>query len=261
MAVLRKRGIITATSAAGQARQVMQLMGIKSLEEQPRWQLAARRCNCDEPLTPTQNAWFACVRRVAPDAPAQDYSSRKLQALAKQVSRLVRDAKNFEKLPGQFDAVGVRLVFVAAFPSSKISGASYQDEAGPVIALSGRGQRLDKVLFTLLHEVAHVVRGDVAADGKPLIDEDDHTVGDEDEADDLASSWVFDQPLPMAPARIGAGWVNAVAGERGVHPIVVVGRLQRDGVLAWRSALVKNAPNATPYLKTWSPEIRLAGER
>jgi HTH-type transcriptional regulator/antitoxin HigA len=258
MAVLRKRGIITATSTADQAGQVMQLMGIKSLEEQPRWQLAARRCNYDEPLTPTQNAWFACVRRVAPDAPSQDYSSRKLQALAKQVSRLVRDAKSFAKLPEQFDAVGVRLVFVEAFPSSKISGASYQDEAGPIIALSGRGQRLDKVLFTLLHEVAHVVRGDVSADGKPLIDEDDHTLGDEDKADDLASGWVFDQPLPMAPARIGAGWVNAVANERGVHPIVVVGRLQRAGVLAWRTALVKNAPNATPYLKTWSPEIRLA---
>jgi HTH-type transcriptional regulator/antitoxin HigA len=258
MAVLRKRGIITATSTADQAKQVMRLMDIESLDEQPRWQLAARRSNGDEPLNPTQNAWFACVRKAAPEAPSQDYSPRNLEALAKQVSRLVRDPRGFEDLPEQFDAVGVRLVFVEAFPSSKISGASYQDEAGPVIALSGRGQRLDKVLFTLLHEVAHVVRGDVSGDGDPLIDEDDHTLGDEDVADGLASSWVFDQPLPVVPARISAEWLNAVASERGVHPIVLAGRLQRDGVLAWRSALVKNAPNATPYLKSWSPQIRLA---
>ncbi|MDQ3577123.1 MAG: transcriptional regulator, partial [Actinomycetota bacterium] len=76
-------------------------------------------------------------------------------------------------------------------------------------------------------------------------------------ADELASDWVFDRPLPKPPSRIGAQWVNTVAQDRGVHPIVVIGRLQRERVLPWRSALVKNAPNATPYLKTWNPEVRL----
>jgi HTH-type transcriptional regulator / antitoxin HigA len=258
MAVLRKRGIITAASVADQAEQLMRLLGIESLDEQPRWQLAARRANDYEPLTPTQNGWFACVRKAASLAPSQGYAPPKLEALAMQVSRLVRTASGFQDLPERFDAVGVRLVFVEAFPGSKISGASYADEAGPVIALSGRGQRLDKVLFTLLHEVAHVVRGDVSSDGQPLIDEDDHTLGDEDRADELASGWVFDQPLPKPPVRIGAQWVNAVARDRGVHPIVVIGRLQRSGELPWRSALVKDAPNATPYLTSWNPEVRLA---
>lgn len=257
MAVLRKRGIITATSAAGQAQQLMRLMGIETLDEQPQWQLAARRANDDQPLTPTQNGWFACVRRAASEVSSHTYSRHMLEALAKQVSRLVRDPSGFERLPERFGAVGVRLVFVEAFPSSKISGASYADAAGPVIALSGRGQRLDKVLFTLLHEIAHVVRGDVSGNGEPLIDEDDHTLGDEDRADELASGWVFDQPLPRPPSRIGARWVDTIAKDRGVHPIVVIGRLQRERVLPWRSTLVKNAPNATPYLKAWNPEVRL----
>ncbi|RJQ87447.1 HigA family addiction module antitoxin [Amycolatopsis panacis] len=254
MAVLRKRGIITATSTAGQAQQLMQLMGIETLDEQPPWHMAARRANNDEPLTPTQNGWFACVRRAAATMSSHTFSHHMLEELAKQVSRLVRDPGDFKRLPEKFGAAGVRLVFVEAFPSSKISGASYADEAGPVIALSGRGHRLDKVLFTLLHEIAHVVRGDVSKNGKPLIDEDDHTLGDEDQADELASGWVFDQPLPRPPSRIGAQWINAVANDRGVHPIVVIGRLQREGVLPWRTALVKNAPSATPYLKAWNVE-------
>lgn len=257
MAVLRKRRIITAASTADQAEQFKRLLGIDNLDERPKWALAARRTNNDEPLTPIQTGWFACVRKTAPKAPPEKYSPQKLEALAKQVSRFVRDPDGFANLPERFATAGVRLVFVEAFPSSKISGASYQDEAGPIIALSGRGQRLDKVLFTLLHECAHVVRGDVSQDGMPLIDEDDHTLGDEDSADELASKWVFDQPLPKPPPRIGVQWVNAVARDRGVHPIVVVGRLQRTDKLPWRSVLVKNAPNATPYLKEWSPEIRL----
>ncbi|HEX7662365.1 MAG TPA: hypothetical protein VF444_23105, partial [Pseudonocardiaceae bacterium] len=123
-----------------------------------------------------------------------------------------------------------------------IFGASYEDDAGPVVALSGRGQRLDKVLFTLLHEVAHVVRGDVSG-GRPLIDED--------KADELASSWIFDRALPKQPSRISAHWVSAVAADREVHPLVVIGRLQRSGRLPWRSALVRNAPNVTECLKNW----------
>jgi HTH-type transcriptional regulator / antitoxin HigA len=257
MAVLRKRGIITASSTASQAQQLMFLMEIETLDSQPQWQLAARRANHDEPLTPTQNGWFACVRKATPKAPSQTYSPQNLEALMRQVSRLVRDPSGFKDLPKRFDAVGVRLVYVEAFPSSKISGASYEDEAGPVIALSGRGQRLDKVLFTLLHEGGHVVRGDVSHDGKPLIDEDDHTLGDEDRADELASGWVFDETLPKPPSRITTQWINAVARDRGVHPIVVVGRLQRERVLEWRSVLARNAPNATPYLNTWNCEVRI----
>lgn len=257
MAVLRKRKIITATSTADQAEQLKTLLEIDDLDTRPKWAFAARRTNNDEPLTPIQIGWFACVRKVAPAAPIGEYSPQKLEALAKQVSRMVSDPRGFAELPERFSAVGVRLVFVEAFPSSKISGASYHDGAGPVIALSGRGQRLDKVLFTFLHECAHIVRGDVAKDGTPLIDEDDHTLGNEDLADERASKWVFDQPLPRIPTRISAQWVDIVARDRGVHPIVVVGKLQRIGRLPWRTMLAKDAPNATPYLTEWNAGVRL----
>ena len=67
-------------------------------------------------------------------------------------------------LPHMYAQAGVRLVYVEAFPSSRLYGASFLLDDGPVIALSGLRQRLDIVLFTLLHETAHIVRG-ATADG------------------------------------------------------------------------------------------------
>jgi hypothetical protein len=67
-------------------------------------------------------------------------------------------------LPDRLAEAGVRLVFVDAFPSAKIDGGTMYVDGYPVIGLSGRGKRLDKVLFTLLHEIAHILRGHVDAD-------------------------------------------------------------------------------------------------
>ena len=45
----------------------------------------------------------------------------------------------------------------------------------PVIGLSGRGKRLDKVLFTLLHEIAHILKGHVDEDHYIVEEIDDGT--------------------------------------------------------------------------------------
>jgi HTH-type transcriptional regulator/antitoxin HigA len=250
MAVLRKRGIITASSTEEQAEQLRRLMGINSLDERPSWCLAARRSNRGEPLSPVQNAWFACVKKIADSLTAKQYDRDRLKHLATSVSQIVRGPSGLESLPSEFASVGVRLVYFEAFPSSKISGASFQDDRGPVIALSGRGQRLDKVLFTILHEAAHIARGDTEA-GALVIDEDDHTLGNEDRADDLAADWMMPTGLPEAPPRVTKEWIEDVAANLNLHPIVVIGRLQREHILPWRTTLVKDAPNATEYLRKW----------
>ena len=53
--------------------------------------------------------------------------------------------------------------------------------------------RLDIVLFTLLHETAHIVRGDLEKYGGSIIDDEDqpHTLGDEGETDKLAAHWML----------------------------------------------------------------------
>lgn len=257
MSVLRKRGIVTSTSTQGQVEEVKALFKLNDITDEPQLRIAARRGNGSEALTPTQNAWLACVERVLPAAPTVDYSATKLEALARIVSQIVRKPSGLALLPAAYAEAGVRLVYVEAFPSSKLSGASFQLEDGPVIALSGLRHRLDIVLFTLLHETAHVIRGDIDKCDGPIIDDEDrpHTLGDDDQADVLAAEWVLPSVLPTTHGRISTDWVEQVANEMQVHPIVVIGRLQKSGSLPWRTALVKDAPSAVPYLQTWSSSV------
>jgi HTH-type transcriptional regulator/antitoxin HigA len=62
------------------------------------------------------------------------------------------------------------------------------------------------------------------------------------------------EPLPgisSLPSRITKEWVGAAAESQGVHPIVVVGRLQSTEAVPWRSALAQGAPNVTTELERW----------
>jgi HTH-type transcriptional regulator/antitoxin HigA len=250
LSVLRKRGIISATTLHDQADQLCELLEIDSLEETPALPMAARRSNVAESVSPVQVAWLACVRRLAKSQVVAPYSDRALRVLAERMSREMRDPAAFVDLPSSLAGVGVRLVYVEAFPGSKIDGASFEMNGIPVIGLSGRGHRLDKVLFTLLHEVAHVALGHI--DSGVILDEEDlqgKTI--EDEANRLAAEWVLPGALPQPPERPGHAWLARAAGVLGVHPIVVVGRLQKAGVLSWRSALAKDAPSVIQYMQRW----------
>lgn len=250
LAVLRKRGVITATTPQGQAEQLCRLLKIDSIDQEPRLPMAARRSNVAERVSPAQVAWLACVRRQAEQCQVAPYSAQALGTLAERLSRLVRDPAAFADLPSLFADAGVRLVHVEAFPSTKIDGASFDMDGTPVIGLSGRGHRLDKVLFTLLHEVAHIVLNHIA-DGM-ILDEGDVDGQDrEQNANHRARDWALPGPLPSVPDRISQSWLTRAATSLGVHPIVIVGRLQNDGVLNWRSLLAKDAPTVTAFLRSW----------
>jgi hypothetical protein len=129
----------------------------------------------------------------------------------------------------------LRLVYVEALPGAKIDGCAFFLDGIPVIGLSGRGKRMDKILFALLHEIAHLLREHVKPDGAKIIVEEveQHASENscEEAANQLAESWILPQPLPPARERINQAWVTRIAKERGLAPIVVVGQLQNSGRL------------------------------
>jgi len=123
----------------------------------------------------------------------------------------------------------------------------------PVIGLSGRGKRLDKVIFTLLHEVAHLALGHVTPEALLIetLDGEDIEDSDELEANKLAGAWVLPHGLPRLPQLISRAWATQQAGELDIHPIVLVGRLQKERRLPWRTPLSKDAPSVASELESW----------
>lgn len=254
--LLKKRGFLTGATPKELQAELLLLFEIDSLDDEPAFSTAARRANKDEDLSVLQRAWFASARKRAREhPPTRKYSPKDLKKLARSLSRTLRTSEDFEDLPERFREVGVRLVFVDAFPSAKIDGGAMFVDGYPVIGLSGRGKRLDKVLFTLLHEIAHIMLEHVDAERYIVEDLDDsHAAPSEQEknADDEAGKWLFPGGFPRVPSRINGPWVQQVADDLGVAPIVVIGRLQFYGRLDWRTTLAKNAAAVGDALDTWT---------
>lgn len=251
---LMKRKILIGRDLDELERELMDLFELNSIEEQPRFVLAARRSNDDDPYTPTQMAWVACVRRAARErTPIPTYSREGLENLARTLPRRLNSAEEFKELPALLAEVGVCLVYVEALPGAKMDGCAFFLGDMPVIGLSGRGRRLDKVLFTLMHEIAHLALGHVAGDDILIesLDEADPDDSNEQAANRAAGSWVLPDGVPVLPERVSKGWITERAAGLGIHPIVLIGRLQNAQRLPWRTTLVKDAPTVTEHLAEW----------
>lgn len=251
--LLEKRGLIRGGSLAAQRQALEELFEVDDIFDEPELLIAARRANQDEPVINTQLAWAACARRLADTRTVAPYDATGLEKVAGQVTSMAKAPEGVRELPAAFAAVGVRLVYLEAFPSSKIDGCSLSHaDGGPVICISGRGKRLDKVLYTILHEAAHIHLGHLNKEPYIVDDQERRPLsGLEDEADRVASSWVLPLPLPQVPDRVTAPWIAVEAYAMGVHPIVLVGQLQNAGRIPWRTTMVKGAPNVTEHLAAW----------
>lgn len=254
IALLKKRGILRGETLDELERDLMDLLGTHSIDQEPNFKIAARRVNDAVPLTSTQRAWVAASLRRARQMKTEKYNSSALRELAESLARRLVSKSDFEDLPELLASVGVRLVYVESFPGSRMTGASFlldDDPSRPVIALSGRGRRLDIVLFTLLHEIAHLVRGDVQPGGVVIDEEDGFTLGDEKKANQLAAGWAVPGGLDSPPTPIRQQWILEQADRLSVNPIVVIGQLQKQKMLDWRTQLVKGAPSVIDELAGW----------
>ena len=187
---------------------------------------------------------------------AAPYSREAFEDLAKTLSSRARNPQTFADFQVLFADVGVKLVYVESFPGGKLDGCAMMLNGRPVIGISGRGKRLDKVLFTILHETAHVLLGHLVNNGEIILD--DLTVDSankEAQADQLASKLSISLPLPTVPDRVNASWIKEQAERLDIHPIVLVGRLQKEGSLSWKTTLVRNAPTVTQQLESWKAPL------
>lgn len=250
--LLKKRGLLRGETLAELSAEICDLFDLPDIRHEPTHRAAAKRANVDERLSNLQQTWIACARRIARlQGRARKFSPAKFEKVAENLGQQLRQPKNLASLQSTFATAGVKLVYLEAFAGSKIDGASFMDSGTPVIALSGRGKRFDKVVFTLFHEVAHVLLGHIA-EGEVVVDEEGgYTLGIEKPANERAQDLLLGETLTPPAGRITSAWVRAQAEARGIHPLLIVGQLQYAEVLSWRTPLVRNAPTATEHITRW----------
>ncbi len=210
---------------------VRRFLDLGSLDERPDVALAARRANTTEPITLEQTAWLAHVRTVAGTRSVSPFDRTKLAELSLELPRALRAGPSkLAELQPRLAECGVILVVAEGLRGGKLDGAvTFLGDGRPVIGLTTRGDRFDGLLFTLLHECAHLVLGHIAP-GDPAIVDDDlmDTQNDPNEiaANDQASAWLFPGGFEISSTTLPA--IVATAERYQVHPSVVLGRVQRD---------------------------------
>ena len=246
---LIRRGLIDRKDPELQAKQVHELIG-----DDPTFGASAKRTSNAVEFTRAQRAWIALARRQGQGANVASFNEERFVDLAASLAHTMVAPEDFEQLPGLFAEVGVPLVYVRPFPGGRIDAVSMGVAGRPLIALSGRGKRLDKVFFALLHECAHVASGHWR--DAPRVHEaaSERIVGDpsaEATVNKLAESWVFPQGIGNVSRPVTNKTITELALKHKVAPAVVVGHLQHKGEIAWSSTLGRGLPNVEGALMKW----------
>ncbi len=217
-----------------------------SLDEPLTFLAAARKTNPDCELNPPECAWMYRSRHLARTlSVARNWTEANLGKLIAQLQRLMLSAEETRHVPKVLADFGIRFVVVEPIAKCKIDGACFWLDDFPVIAMSLRYDRIDNFWFTLMHEVAHVGRGDALSMDADVLEADD-LPEQEREANRLATEALVPQDeiqdfrMRVSPlySRIK---VLGFAARLRIHPGVIVGQLHHleHNFSLFREQLVK----------------------
>jgi HTH-type transcriptional regulator / antitoxin HigA len=250
---LVREKLLDRAPVARQVEQLLQFFGVGSPEAwEAAWgktQVAYRQAG-GEFSPESRTVWLRWGELVAaenPVAPFDRDGARRAMGQAVRLSVLTPPEAAVDELRELLSEVGVSLVLLPEISGTRLSGAAHWPSPDrPIVQLSGRHRSDDHFWFTALHELAHMVDSpqrdfaDVAsADGRrlePSLDSAD------EEAEERANRMAREALVPSDALQSflehgrpdDRKAVRAFARELGVAPGIVVGRLQRDGLLDWK---------------------------
>lgn len=180
--------------------------------------------------------WLRRAEIEAEKIHCQPWSEGSLKALLPQLRELTLEIDPQLFLPRLVDAcagVGVATVFVPTPPGCPASGATRwltPDKA--LVILSLRYKTNDHLWFTFFHEIGHILLHSKKVAFLEGMEGLDSRL--EKEADDFSADLLIPpkdaEELPRLKTQAA---VRKFAARIGVHPGIVVGRLQKEGHVAW----------------------------
>jgi HTH-type transcriptional regulator / antitoxin HigA len=211
-------------------------------------QVAFRRSREDQSDVGAISAWLRLGEQQAEKLDGPKYDKHRFEKALVAIRGLTREQPSvFEpEMRRLLHDAGVLLVLVPAIPRAHVSGvARWLSPTRPLIQLSLYGKTNDKFWFSFFHEAAHILLHAGSREDKQSIFLDDpnaaHTNDPrEHEANTWSGNWLIPEVsvpnlLELRTKRAVANFAEAI----GIHPGIVVGRLQHDGHLdpSWMNDL------------------------
>ncbi len=211
-------------------------------------QMAFRRSRSEQSDIGAISAWLRLGEREVEKLYGPKYDRDRFEEALQIIRAHTRETPDiFEpQMRRLLHEAGVLLVLVPSISRAHVSGvARWMNGTRPLIQLSLYGKTNDKFWFTFFHETAHILLHANNKDDKKSVFLDDPNASHSDSPQEReANEWAGSYLIPGSHAQLLAGLktkaaVVSFAQEIGVHPGIVVGRLQHDGLIkpSWMNDL------------------------
>lgn len=133
-----------------------------------------------------------------------------------------------------FSECGIAFKVVPHFTGAPVQGFIKQTESGKmVLCMTLRHGYADRFWFTLFHEIAHILNGDVK---QTFVDFASVKSEMEEEADEFSRNMLIklnDYKVFISNGNFGLESIREFAKKQNVMPYIVIGRLMKEDILDW----------------------------
>ena len=211
-------------------------------------EVAFRRSRVEQSDIGAISAWLRLGEQKAEKLDGPKYDKARFESALLTIRGLTSEPpEEFEPVMRKLlhDA-GVQFVLVPSIPRAHVSGvARWLSPTRPLIQLSLYGKTNDRFWFSFFHEAAHILLHANDKEGKKSIFLDDpNAEHSSDQYESEANSWAGEFLIP-ANHRAKLTCLGSKAAVKdfaqtvGVHPGIVVGRMQYEGLIpvSWMNGL------------------------
>lgn len=264
LAELKKRGIVPKTNDIIEVG--LALLGFFAIGDFDVWerlwqpsalQVAYRQQRYETKTPHIVSVWLREGQRAVEERPAPHaYNASTLRENLPRLRALsLQPADESWDLVRDYCAeAGVTVERVPHYPKLGVYAASYRYRGHTVIQLSGHQKSVDQVWFSLFHEIGHVLLHGVKdifldeTDDKPAAPV---TAGELAQQEVEADAFARRQLIPdgafrrfVSESRSGYSTerVEGFAAQQGIHPSIVVGRLQHENIIRYSQLSELKAP-------------------
>ena len=185
-------------------------------------------------------AWIQTAMNISVNIETSPYNAEKLKEYLPEL-RGMTIKKPEEFLPRMkeiFKECGIAFVLLPHLKNSGVNGAvKWMSDDRVVLAMNNRGLYADKFWFSLFHEIKHIFQQKIKTVfiSSTIEEMMDINSSLETEADRFATNYLIPpaEYKKFAPSRYTSDdEIIAFAEKIGIHPGIVAGRLQHEGIIA-----------------------------